>query len=326
MIISRTPLRVSFCGGGTDIDSFSTLEPSGGRVVSAAIKKYVYVTMNRRFDDRIRISYSSMEDVDSISEIQHGLVREALRITGIESGVEITTIADIPARGTGLGSSSSVTVGLLNAMHAFEGRKASQEQLAEEACKIEIEILGAPIGRQDQYAASFGGVNSIRFNDQAVKVEPIEISNVLSESISQRFTLVFTGMTRSASKVLSQDSEDEEDKRIRMVEIRKHADLAAKVIQEGDLDRLGDLLNETWIAKRGISSKITNSSIDELHQRIMSFGARGAKLLGAGNGGFILVYGEKELREKMEKSFDQELRMFPLEVDFMGSRIIHGTS
>jgi len=326
MIISRTPLRVSFCGGGTDIDSFSRFETSGGRVVSAAINKYVYVTMNRRFDDRIRVSYSSMEDVASVSEIKHGLVRESLRLTGIESGVEITTIADIPGRGTGLGSSSSVTVGLLNAMHAFQGRKPSKEQLAEEACKIEIEIMGAPIGRQDQYAASFGGVNSIRFNDHGVEVEPIEVSNDLRESVSQRFTLVYTGMTRSASKVLSQESEDEEDKGIRMKEIRKHADLAAMTIKKGDLDSLGDLLNETWMAKRGISNKITNPSIDDLHQRIMSFGGKGAKLLGAGNGGFILVYGEKELREKMENSFDKKLRMFPLEIDFMGSRIIHGDS
>ncbi len=155
MIISRTPLRVSFCGGGTDIDDFSMSEPNGGRVVSAALSRYVYVTVNSRFDDRIRVSYSTMEDVGSIENIQHGLVREALRLTGIESGVVITTIADIPGQGTGLGSSSSVTVGLLNAMHAFQGREVSKEQLAEEACQIEIDTLGAPIGRQDQYAASF---------------------------------------------------------------------------------------------------------------------------------------------------------------------------
>ena len=171
MIISRTPLRVSFCGGGTDIDDFSMSEPKGGRVVSAALSRYVYVTINRRFDDRIRVSYSTMEDVGSIENIQHGLVREALRLTGIESGVEITTIADIPGQGTGLGSSSSVTVGLLNAMHAFQGREVSKEQLADEACQIEIDTLGAPIGRQDQYAASFGGVNSIRFGENGVQVE-----------------------------------------------------------------------------------------------------------------------------------------------------------
>jgi len=326
MIISRTPLRVSFFGGGTDIDEFSMAVPSGGLVVSTAINKYVYVTINRRFDDRIRISYSSMEDVDSVSKIQHGLVREALRLTGIESGVEITTIADIPGRGTGLGSSSSVTVGLLNAMHAFQGRKTSKEQLAEEACKIEIEIMGAPIGRQDQYATSYGGVNSIRFGRKGVSVEPMEIGNDMLAEISSNFTLVFTGMTRSASKVLAEESEDEEDKSRRMREIRDHADQAVMMFQNGDLDSLGALLNDTWIAKRGISSMITNPSIDELYGRVMSSGAKGAKLLGAGNGGFLLVYGESGLRETLQRELGPDFRIFPLEIDFSGSRIIHGTS
>ena len=326
MIISRTPLRVSFCGGGTDIDGFSMVEPSGGRVVSTAINKYVYVTLNQRFDDRIRVSYSSMEDVDSVSQIQHALVREALQLTGIESGVEITTIADIPGRGTGLGSSSSVTVGLLNAMHSFQGRNPSKEQLAEEACKIEIEIMGAPIGRQDQYAASFGGINSIRFGDAGVSVEPIEIGNELVSRISRNFTLVFTGMTRSASEVLSEESEDEKDKGIRMSRIREHADKAAMMFQTGDLDSIGDLLNETWNAKRGISSLITNPTIDELYGQVMSSGAKGAKLLGAGNGGFLLVYGDDSLRETLESELGSEIRMFPLNIDFSGSVIIHGNS
>ncbi len=299
-------------------------ESSGGRVVSTAINKYVYVTMNRRFDDRIRISYSSMEDVDSVSQIQHGLVREALRLTGIESGVEITTIADIPGRGTGLGSSSSVTVGLLNAMHSFQGRNPSKEQLAEEACKIEIEIMGAPIGRQDQYAAAFGGINSIRFGDEGVTVEPIEIGNDMLSNISSNFTLVFTGMTRSASKVLSEESEDEQDKSRRMRVIRDHAEKAAMMFQNGDLDSIGGLLNETWNAKRGISSLITNQSIDELHEKVMSSGAKGAKLLGAGNGGFLLVYGDGGLRETLMGELGSEFRMFPLEIDFSGSVIIHG--
>ena len=282
--------------------------------------------MNRRFDDRIRISYSSMEDVDSVSRIQHGLVREAMRLTGIESGVEITTIADIPGRGTGLGSSSSVTVGLLNAMHSFQGREPSKEQLAEEACKIEIEIMGAPIGRQDQYAASFGGINSISFGEGGVAVEPIEIENDLVSRVSRNFTLVFTGMTRSASKVLSEESEDELDKSNRMRVIREHADKAAIMFQNGDLDSIGGLLNETWNAKRGISSLISNQSIDELHGRVMSSGAKGAKLLGAGNGGFLLVYGGDGLRNTLQSELGPGFRMFPLDIDFSGSVIIHGNS
>ena len=270
MIISRTPLRVSFCGGGTDIDDFSMSEPNGGRVVSAALSRYVYVTVNSRFDDRIRVSYSTMEDVGSIENIQHGLVREALRLTGIESGVEITTIADIPGQGTGLGSSSSVTVGLLNAMHAFQGREVSKEQLAEEACQIEIDTLGAPIGRQDQYAASFGGVNSIRFGENGVKVEPIEVSEGLAKEFSENFTLVFTGLTRSASKVLSEESDDQSDKISRMREIRNHADEAASHIEQENLDSLGAILNKTWLSKREVSSIVTNKQIDDLYEKAIS--------------------------------------------------------
>ena len=325
MIISRTPLRVSFCGGGTDIDDFSMSEPKGGRVVSAALSRYVYVTINRRFDDRLRASYSTMEDVDSLDKIQHDLIREALRLTGIDSGIEITTIADIPGQGTGLGSSSTVTVGLLNAMHAFQGRKVSKEQLAEEACQIEIDTLGAPIGRQDQYAASFGGVNSIRFGENGVKVEPIEVSEGLAKKFSENFTLVFTGLTRSASRVLSEESGDQYDKISRMREIRNHADEAASHIEQENLDSLGAILNKTWLSKREASSIVTNKQIDDLYKRAISSGAIGAKLLGAGNGGFLLVCGNRHLRGILQRDLGESHRMFPLEIDFSGSKIIYGT-
>ena len=325
MIISRTPLRVSFCGGGTDIDDFSMSEPKGGRVVSAALSRYVYVTINRRFDDRLRASYSTMEDVDSLDKIQHDLIREALRLTGIDSGIEITTIADIPGQGTGLGSSSTVTVGLLNAMHAFQGREVSKEQLAEEACQIEIDTLGAPIGRQDQYAASFGGVNSIRFGENGVKVEPIEVSEGLAKKFSENFTLVFTGLTRSASKVLSEESDDRSDKIRRMREIRNHADEAASHIEQENLDSLGAILNKTWLSKREASSIVTNKQIDDLYNRAISSGAIGAKLLGAGNGGFLLVCGNRHLRGILQRDLGESHRMFPLEIDFSGSKIIYGT-
>jgi len=325
MIISRTPLRVSFCGGGTDIDDFSMSEPKGGRVVSAALSRYVYVTINRRFDDRLRASYSTMEDVDSLDKIQHDLIREALRLTGIDSGIEITTIADIPGQGTGLGSSSTVTVGLLNAMHAFQGREVSKEQLAEEACQIEIDTLGAPIGRQDQYAASFGGVNSIRFGENGVKVEPIEVSEGLAKKFSENFTLVFTGLTRSASRVLSEESDDQFDKISRMREIRNHADEAASHIEQENLDSLGAILNKTWLSKREVSSIVTNKQIDDLYERAISSGAIGAKLLGAGNGGFLLVCGNRHLRGILQRDLGESHRMLPLEIDFSGSKIIYGT-
>ena len=323
MIISRTPLRVSFCGGGTDLDGFARSEPNGGRVVSIAIDKYVYVTLNRRFDEKIRVSYSEIEKVGSVDEIQHALVREAMRLTGVESGIEITTIADIPGRGTGLGSSSTVTVGLLNALHNLQGRSPSKEQLAEEACRVEIDILGAPIGRQDQYAASFGGFNSIRFGSAGVKVEPMLINQNLSEEISSKFTLVYTGMTRSASKVLAAKSSSEEDKLSKLRKIRDQADLAAEMVESGDLESLGGLLNDAWLTKRKTSPAVSNQEIDKLYQSIMSMGAKGAKLLGAGSGGFLLVFGESNVREIMESKLPRENRILPISIDFSGSEIIH---
>lgn len=324
VIISRTPLRVSFCGGGTDLDQFSMNNLSGGRVVSLAIDRFVYVTINRRFDDSIRVSYSSTENAKSIDDVQHDLVREAMRLTGTESGVEITTIADIPGRGTGLGSSSSVTVGLLHAMHTFQGRKISKEQLAEEACKIEIEILGAPIGRQDQYAGAFGGINSISFGSNGVMVEPIDVSDELITEISKRFSLVFTGLTRSANKVLSRVVEDIESKNSSLKEIREHADLAAGMMESGDLDSLGRLLNSSWLAKRETSPNVSNDVIDKLYNQLISSGAKGAKLLGAGSGGFFLVYGEDSLRQQLTNKLDEEKRIIPVGIDFSGSQIIYG--
>ena len=322
MIISRTPLRVSFCGGGTDLDGFAVDDPEGGRVVSIAIDRYVYVTLNKRFDDGIRVSYSSIENVDSVDEIQHGLVREAMRMTGIESGVEVTTIADIPGRGTGLGSSSSLTVGLLNAMHALQGRKPSKDQLAEEACSIEIDVLGAPIGRQDQYAAAFGGANSIRFKSSGVSVEPINLMEGISDEISKKFSLVYTGKTRSASEILGDGSEHTHERNSRLREIRDHADKAAIMMGEGDLESLGLLLNDAWLSKRETSSRVSTSEIDELYDKVMSIGAKGAKLLGAGSGGFFLVYGGTGLRERLSKELGPENRILPVGIDFSGSEVI----
>ncbi|MEE2629406.1 MAG: GHMP kinase [Candidatus Thermoplasmatota archaeon] len=324
MIISRTPLRASFCGGGTDIDGFSHNEPSGGRVVSVALDRYVYVTLNARFDDRIRVSYSSTELADSIDGVKHDLVREAMRLTGISSGVEVTTIAEIPGRGTGLGSSSSVTVGLLNAMHTFAGNNPSKEQLAEEACRIEIEALGAPIGRQDQYAASFGGANSITFGSEGVRVSPIPLSEGIQKEITSQFSLVYTGLTRSASKVLSEAPEDPEDRLSRLRKIRLQADEAAGLLESGDLQSLGELLNVAWSAKRGTSASVTNPEIDDLYDKVMEAGASGAKLLGAGSGGFLLVHGQEGLRDRLMSHLAPENRLFPVGVDLMGSTILHG--
>ena len=326
MIISRTPVRVSFCGGGTDVDWFAESEPNGGRVTSFALSRHIHVTVNARFDDRVRVSYSKMEIVDDFEELEHELVREAMRLTGVTSGIEITTIADIPSRGTGLGSSSTVTVGLLNALHRFAGREVSAAQLADEACRIEIDVLGQPIGRQDQYAAAFGGINSISFTGEGVDVEPLDLGDDVLERLESEFTLVFTGMSRRASSVLSESPEDESDKLARLRTIRTQADEARAHLECGDLSGLGELLEVAWQAKRGITASVSNEELDALHDRLLNLGANGAKLLGAGGGGFFLVHGDTTLRERLTAELGANHRIIPLSVDFFGSRIIHDGS
>ena len=287
MIISRTPVRVSFCGGGTDLDSFAKKVEGGGMVISVAIAKYIHVTVNDRFDSKIRLSYSKLETTNAVEEIEHDLVREALKATGVSNGIEITTIADIPSRGTGLGSSSAVTVGLLNALYKHIGRDVSPEHLAEGACEIEIDKLGEPIGRQDQYAAAFGGMNRISFNSDGVEVSPITLSRDVVERMEREFSLVYTNNTRSASAVLSEPPLDHGDKIARLRAIRDQAAEAEKLIRSGDLKSLGALLHEAWNVKRGLSPIVSNDNLDSLYDRLIDLGANGGKLLGAGGGGFF---------------------------------------
>jgi D-glycero-alpha-D-manno-heptose-7-phosphate kinase len=267
-----------------------------------------------------------MEIVDDFEELEHELVREAMRLTGVTSGVEITTIADVPSRGTGLGSSSTVTVGLLNALHRFAGREVSATQLADEACQIEIDVLGQPIGRQDQYAAAFGGINSISFTGEGVDVEPLDLGDDVVERLESEFTLVFTGMSRRASSVLSESPEDESDKLSRLRAIRTQADEARAHLECGDLSGLGALLETAWQTKRGITASVSNEELDALHDRLLNLGASGAKLLGAGGGGFFLVHGDTTLRERLTVELGADHRIIPLTVDFFGSRIIHDGS
>jgi len=323
MIISRTPLRASFCGGGTDIDSFSHTEEEGGIVVSTTLQSYIHVTVNKRFDDKVRVSYSKMELVDNFEDLEHELVREAMRITGITTGVEITTIADIPSRGTGLGSSSSVTVGLLNALHAFAGHIASPKQLAEEACMIEIEILNQPIGRQDQYAAAYGGINSILFSAERVEVMPLKINKNIIDRMEAEFSLVFTGISRSASKILSERSDSQEDKSKRLRLMRNQALSSINMLENGELEELGKLLANTWELKRQLSQSVSNDELDAIYNNLIDLGANGAKLLGAGGGGFFLVHGSPEFREKLLLNFGKDYKILPLKLDSNGSQIIY---
>ena len=295
-------------------------------VVSLALSRYIHVTVNSRFDNKVRVSYSKMEIVEDFEDLEHELVREAMRMTGVTSGVEITTIADVPSRGTGLGSSSTVTVGLLNALHCFAGRKVTAEQLASEACEIEITVLGQPIGRQDQYAAAFGGLNAIYFTSEGVNVSPIDLDQQLQDRFESEFTLVFTNLTRSASAVLSEKPSSDIDKNLRLNNIRSQANQSLSHIECGDLDGLGKLLTDAWKEKRGISHSVSNNELDYLHDQLMNLGANGAKLLGAGGGGFFLVHGDKGLRRKIKQSLGEVNRIIPIEIDFDGSKIIHDGS
>lgn len=323
MIISRTPLRISFAGGGTDLPAFYTNEP--GAVVSTAISKYIYININRKFDRKVRASYSVTEIVDEAGQLQHELIREALKLVGIGSGVEITSISDIPSSGTGLGSSSTYTVGLLNALYAYTGRHVGPERLAREACMIEIEVCGKPIGKQDQYAAAYGGLEYIQFNpDGSVFVDPIIMDPATKSRLQDRLLLLYTGMTRSADGILkeqSQNTASDETKRLVLSKMKKQADQMRCALEQNCLDEFGALLHEGWTLKRSLASGISNPKIDEWYGIARSHGAIGGKILGAGGGGFLLLYAYPEQHPVLISAL-QELVPTPFRLEPQGSKII----
>ena len=282
VIISATPLRMSFVGGGSDLPVF--YRRFGGAVVSTAINQFVYVTVNKKFDERIRLSYSRTEDASSVARIRHPLVREALKMLGINGGIEITSIADVPSKGTGLGSSSSFTVGLLNALHAYAEHHAGAEQLAREACQIEIDRCSEPIGRQDQYAAAFGGLNFIRFNpDDSVVVEPIICKQQTIEQIQASILTFYTGMTRSASNILQRQQSAMASEKKKQTVMRQMAELAAQLRRDLQANRaaaLGEIIHEGWMLKKSLTSGISTDVIDQWYEKARKAGATGGKLSG----------------------------------------------
>jgi len=326
MIVCRTPLRVSFLGGGSDLPIH--YRRHGGAVLSAAITRYVFLTVNRRFDSSIRVSYSQTEEVAHAGELQHKLVRAALLKLGIENGVEITSIADIPSRGTGLGSSSAFTTGLLHALHAYQGHYRSQADLAAEACEIEIDLCGEPIGKQDQYAAAMGGVNVLHFNpDESVTVEPVVFAPHFVQEFQQSMLLFYTGLTRSASDLLRNQigimgASDEKSAVVsRMAAMTvdlRHA------IQDNSLGWVGDLLHEAWMLKQSVSSQISSSIVDDMYAKARQAGALGGKLLGAGGGGFLLVCAPLERHAAIRRALG-DYRCLPFHIDWTGTSIIHYT-
>jgi D-glycero-alpha-D-manno-heptose-7-phosphate kinase len=323
MIISRTPFRISFAGGGTDLPEF--YRRGGGAVTSATINKYMYLTVNRAFDHRIRVAYSQTEIVEHADQVHHPLVREALKLVGITEGVEITSIADIPAQ-TGLGSSSSFTVGLLNALYAFKGEHVGADRLAREACHIEIDLAGEPIGKQDQYIAAFGGVTCFRFNrDDKVEAWPLKLNNETLYNLEDNLLLFFTGYSRSASSILRQQDSQTKERNADMIENLHYVkDLGLRSLEALEGGRLGDfgrLMDEHWQHKKRRSSAMSNPKIDEWYDLAIKNGAGGGKLIGAGGGGFLMFYAEDKmrLRHTMTEAGLTEVRF---RFDFEGTKTI----
>src|SRR4030042_1937392 len=318
MIICRTPLRISFVGGGTDLASFYQQSP--GAVVSTAINKYIYITVNKKFDEKIRVSYSKTEFADQPEDLKHELIRESLLLLGIRKGIEITSISDIPSEGTGLGSSSTYTVGLLNALHAYKNEFASAERLAQEACSIEIDKCGKVIGKQNQYVAAYGNFNFTQFFPDRVSVEPIIIKN--KKEFEAHFLLFYTGITRSAKAILEEQDQKTKKNFGKMKAMAVLAKEAKKAIEKGSFDDFGEILHQNWVLKKGLVETISNPVIDQWYLTARGHGAIGGKILGAGGGGFLLLYAPPNLHELI-KSALPELRHIPFSFEPEGSKIIY---
>ncbi len=323
MIITRTPLRISFAGGGSDLPAY--YEQDQGAVVSTAIDKYIYITVNPKFDHKIRASYSITEIVGGVKELKHELIREALGLLGIKQGIEITSISDIPSEGTGLGSSSSYTVGLLNALYAYRGHMAGAERLAREACLIEIERCGKPIGKQDQYIAAYGGLQYIRFNpDGSVFAEPIISAPGTRQQFQDSLLMLYTGLTRRADDILSEQSKNtrsEEDKRASLNRMVNLAHQLREALGHNDVDAVGEILHTGWLEKRKLAAGISNPQIDAWYEQARAAGAIGGKILGAGGGGFLLLYAPPYRHAAICRALS-ELRPIPFHFCPQGSRVI----
>jgi D-glycero-alpha-D-manno-heptose-7-phosphate kinase len=321
MIITQTPLRISFVGGGTDFPAFYRTN-GGGAVISTAINKYVYVVVKARFDDMIRVSYSMTEQVDHLDELKHELVREAMRKVGVKRGIEIVTLADVPSTGSGLGSSSSVTVGVLNALYAYIGESKPPEILAREACEIEIDTLGKPIGKQDQYIAAFGGFQRLDFlPDERVLVRSLNLTPAAARHLKANLLLLYTGMARQASDILSEQQRHTADNHGTLTNMMRQVDTFAGHIQNGAVEKLGSILHEGWRFKQQLATQISNDAINRMYERALAAGATGGKIVGAGGGGFLLLYCPQSQRQQVLQALS-DLRELPFSFEQEGSKVI----
>jgi D-glycero-alpha-D-manno-heptose-7-phosphate kinase len=320
LIIVQTPLRISFFGGGTDFRAFFMKE--GGCVLTTAIDKYIFVTIKERFDGKLRIGYTQTEMVDEVDQIHHELIRESLRRTRIDRGVEITTMGDIPSEGSGLGSSSTVTVGALHAMYAYLGEIVPAERLAREACAIEIETLKRPIGIQDQYIAAYGGLRFFEFlPDGQVTAEKIKLSPAAHRAINDNFMLFFTGVSRNSSSILKEQVDNLKDRLGELRELKQMAYEARCAIEADNIDALGALLHQSWELKKRLAGTISNGSINETYEAARAAGAIGGKIAGAGGGGFLLLYVPWEYQNQVRMKLNR-LQELPFRLEADGTKVI----
>lgn len=321
MIITKTPFRVSFCGGGSDMSTF--YKQYGGCVLSTSINRYMYLTIHPYFDEtKTSLRYSQIEVVDNINDIKHSIFRQVLSDMNVH-GVEISSTADVPS-GTGLGSSSAFTVGLLHTLNCYKGKYVSKEDIAEEACRVEIEKLGNPIGKQDQYAAACGGLNFIEFNkDDTVTVSPIIMDTETKNALQDNLVMFYTGITHDANVILAEQKKNisEEAKAQNLIKMCGLARDMKTALEDNELTDFGKILNEGWQYKRELASGVSNPKIDELYNCAMSNGAVGGKLLGAGGGGFLLFYCEKYKQKKLEEALG--LKKFPFKFEHDGTSVVH---
>ncbi len=324
MLISRTPFRISFVGGGTDIDTF--YKHQTGSVLSIAINKYFYLNMHPNFKKgNILLKYSQTENIDDVYDIEHLVIREVFKKYNVSS-VDFASAADIPA-GTGMGSSSAFTVSLLHLVHSYQKRYVSQSELAKEACEIEIERLKQPIGKQDQYGAAIGGLKLINFyEDEEVEIERIFLNSEQRQKLENNLILFYLGNSRSASAVLEKQKNVTLNNKKTLDILSRMADQAKRLKNDilNDVSYIGDYLKEGWELKKSIMSSITTSSIDQAYETAMANGGKGAKLLGAGQGGFLLVYAEEKDQQKLIKSMNTQWTKF--KIDNQGSVIIYDDS
>lgn len=320
MIITQTPLRVSFAGGGTDFPDY--YERRDGYVVGAGIDKSVFVIVAARYDEKIYVNYSRKEIVDDVDQIQHELVRETMRLTGVTNGVEVTLLSDIPSEGAGLGSSSSFTVGLLNAFHMYQGGQVGPAQLAEEACEVELWRCNKPIGKQDQYIAAFGGLNAFRFaRNGRVIVERTPLSSSQLHRLSANLLLFYSGQTRKAETILAEQKCGIVENLATLDSMKTLAVEVRDALWAREFDRLGKVLDAGWRLKRTLASQISNTQLEEMHARAMEAGATGAKVSGAGGGGFLMVYCTPSARERVLEAM-AGYRYMPISIEPDGSKVI----